>query len=38
MNGANQTFRQDFRADLKWRALPQPGAFDAAVVVDMFYK
>ncbi|MGL5995797.1 MAG: fimbrial protein [Pseudomonas proteolytica] len=38
MKGANQTTRQDFRADLKWRTLPVPGAFDAAVVVDMFYK
>ncbi|AIG01292.1 fimbrial protein [Pseudomonas fluorescens] len=38
MAGANQTTRQDFRADVKWRTLPVPGAFDAAVVVDMFYK
>ncbi|PIB44547.1 hypothetical protein AOA59_11140 [Pseudomonas sp. 2822-15] len=30
--------RNDFRADLSWRTLPIPGAFDAAVVVDMFYK
>ena len=28
----------EFRADLKWRTLPKPGAFDAAVVVDMYYK
>ncbi|MDW8839319.1 fimbrial protein [Pseudomonas carnis] len=28
----------EFRADLKWRTLPIPGAFDAAVVVDMYYK
>ncbi|OPB01770.1 hypothetical protein BFW89_16840 [Pseudomonas synxantha] len=27
-----------FRADLKWRTTPIPGAFDAAVVVDMSYK
>ncbi|MEO8489981.1 fimbrial protein [Pseudomonas sp.] len=28
----------EFRADLKWRTPPVPGAFDAAVVVDMYYK
>ncbi|BAO62800.1 hypothetical protein PPC_3453 [Pseudomonas protegens Cab57] len=28
----------EFRADLKWRSEPIPGAFDAAVVVDMYYK
>lgn len=28
----------EFRADLKWRTTPIPGAFDAAVVVDMYYK
>ncbi|MBT9300157.1 fimbrial protein [Pseudomonas sp. TAE6080] len=28
----------EFRADLKWRTQPIPGVFDAAVVVDMYYK
>lgn len=37
MNTSGLT-RDDFRADLKWRTLPVPGAFDAAVIVDMFYK
>lgn len=37
LNASGQT-RHDFRADLKWRTLPVPGAFDAAVIVDMFYK
>lgn len=37
LNASGQT-RHDFRADLKWRTLPIPGAFDAAVIVDMFYK
>ncbi len=32
------TSLDEFRADVKWRTLPIPGAFDAAVVVDMYYK
>ncbi|MGE8098571.1 fimbrial protein [Pseudomonas fluorescens] len=30
--------RNDFRADLIWRTAPVPGTFEAAVIVDMFYK